>query len=127
MKTVPKAPARAKEADPWNPPVASRAWLALLRDAYHDVAAVAEDQTRPRRKRVLGRRIARAAGGPVRFVMSAWRPAAWGDGSQPWRAMFSSPASPGSIRRRTLLRPATGIRRNAAVASVGCIVTIASA
>ena len=61
MPTVPTPSERANQpASPdFNPPLKSLAWFQLLQESYRDVAAVAEDQTRPPSQRVLGRRGAR--------------------------------------------------------------------
>jgi hypothetical protein len=61
MSTVSAPSKRANQpASPdFNPPLKSPAWFQLLQEAYHDVAAVAEDQTRPPSQRALGRRGAR--------------------------------------------------------------------
>ena len=61
MSNVPTPSKRAKRPASldFNPPLKSPAWFQLLQESYRDVAAVAEDQTRPPSQRALGRRGAR--------------------------------------------------------------------
>jgi hypothetical protein len=77
MSNVPTPSKRAKRpASPdFNPPLKSPAWFQLLQEAYRDVAAAAEDQTRPPSQRALGRRGARdqlrSAGETVERMLAA--------------------------------------------------------
>ena len=77
MSTVPTPSKRAKRpASPdFDPPLKSPAWFRILQEAYRDVAAAAEDQTRPPSQRALGRRGARdqlqSAGATIERMLAA--------------------------------------------------------